>query len=63
MGYMLYVAGILVLVCLQDIVQAAVDSDQATGFNFVGLLACRVGLGVFEAGFGPGIPLYLCEYI
>ena len=23
-------------------------------------MACRVFLGVFEAGFGPGIPLYMC---
>lgn len=33
---------------------------QSTAFNFPGLLVARVGLGVFEAGFGPGIPLYLC---
>lgn len=26
-----------------------------------GLLVARVGLGVFEAGFGPGIPLYFCK--
>lgn len=27
-----------------------------------GLIVARVCLGVFEAGFGPGIPLYFCEY-
>jgi MFS family permease len=32
---------------------------MATGFNLAGLLVARVGLGVFEAGFGPTIPLYL----
>ncbi|EIM88795.1 MFS general substrate transporter [Stereum hirsutum FP-91666 SS1] len=31
---------------------------MSTGFNMTGLLVARVGLGVFEAGFGPGIPLY-----
>ncbi|KAG6335126.1 hypothetical protein ID866_3966 [Astraeus odoratus] len=31
---------------------------QASAFNFSGLVVCRVGLGVFEAGFGPAIPLY-----
>ena len=25
-------------------------------------MVARVGLGVFEAGFGPGIPLYLCRH-
>lgn len=25
-------------------------------------MVARVGLGVFEAGFGPGIPLYMCKY-
>ncbi len=33
---------------------------QATSFNFAGLFVARVGLGVFEACFGPGIPLYMC---
>ncbi|KAL5476956.1 hypothetical protein ACEPAI_3142 [Sanghuangporus weigelae] len=32
---------------------------MATAFNFPGLLVTRIGLGVFEAGFGPGIPVYL----
>ena len=36
-------------------------AHQATAFNMAGLVVCRVGLGVFEAGFGPAIPLYLCE--
>ncbi|KAG9082166.1 hypothetical protein FS749_007065, partial [Ceratobasidium sp. UAMH 11750] len=31
---------------------------QAVAFNFQGLLAARFFLGVFEAGFGPMIPLY-----
>ncbi|CAE6380343.1 unnamed protein product [Rhizoctonia solani] len=31
---------------------------QAAAFNFQGLLATRFFLGVFEAGFGPMIPLY-----
>lgn len=36
---------------------------QATGFNFGGLVAARVSLGVFEAGFGPAIPLYFCKLV
>lgn len=28
-----------------------------------GLMVARVGLGVFEAGFGPGIPLYFCKFL
>ena len=32
---------------------------MAAGFDFGGLMAARIGLGFFEAGFGPGIPLYL----
>ncbi|KII87878.1 hypothetical protein PLICRDRAFT_112035 [Plicaturopsis crispa FD-325 SS-3] len=31
---------------------------MSTGFDLPGLVVARVGLGVFEAGFGPGIPLY-----
>ncbi|KAF8604001.1 MFS general substrate transporter [Ceratobasidium sp. AG-I] len=31
---------------------------QAAAFNFGGLLASRFFLGIFEAGFGPMIPLY-----
>ncbi|KAG2363661.1 MFS general substrate transporter [Suillus spraguei] len=31
---------------------------MATTFNFGSLMAARVWLGVFEAGFGPAIPLY-----
>ncbi|KAI0036109.1 MFS general substrate transporter [Vararia minispora EC-137] len=31
---------------------------MSTGFNFAGLVVCRIFLGVFEAAFGPGIPLY-----
>ena len=36
--------------------------SQSTAFNFAGLMVARIGLGVFEAGFGPGIPLYMCKY-
>ncbi|CAL1699502.1 unnamed protein product [Somion occarium] len=32
---------------------------MSTGFNFPGMIVARVFLGIFEAGFGPGIPLYL----
>jgi len=32
---------------------------MATGFNFPGMMVARIFLGVFEAGFGPGIPLYM----
>ncbi|KIP12114.1 hypothetical protein PHLGIDRAFT_27519 [Phlebiopsis gigantea 11061_1 CR5-6] len=32
---------------------------MSTGFNFAGLIVCRISLGVFEAAFGPGIPLYM----
>ncbi|KAI0078355.1 MFS general substrate transporter [Panus rudis PR-1116 ss-1] len=32
---------------------------MAAGFNFPGLIVARVFLGIFEACFGPGIPLYL----
>ncbi|GJJ06990.1 hypothetical protein Clacol_001188 [Clathrus columnatus] len=31
---------------------------MAASFNFAGIMVCRVGLGVFEAGFGPAVPLY-----
>ncbi|TFK85656.1 MFS general substrate transporter [Polyporus arcularius HHB13444] len=31
---------------------------MATAFNFPGLMVARIGLGVFEAGFSPGFPLY-----
>jgi MFS family permease len=27
--------------------------------NLAGLIACRVGLGLLEAGFGAGVPYYL----
>ncbi|KAJ3552699.1 hypothetical protein NM688_g4016 [Phlebia brevispora] len=32
---------------------------MSTGFDFAGLIVARVSLGVFEACFGPGIPLYM----
>ncbi|KAH7887020.1 major facilitator superfamily domain-containing protein [Phlebopus sp. FC_14] len=31
---------------------------MASAFDFAGLMVARIGLGVFEAGFGPAIPLY-----
>ncbi|KAH9919825.1 major facilitator superfamily domain-containing protein [Fomitopsis serialis] len=37
----------------------ACSSLSAAAFNFAGLVCARLGLGVFEAGFGPGIPLYM----
>ena len=40
-----------------------IGGKQSVGFNFAGLAVARIGLGVFEAGFGPGIPLYMCAYI
>lgn len=35
---------------------------SAAAFNFAGLVCARLGLGFFEAGFGPGIPLYMSLY-
>ncbi|KAL5499292.1 hypothetical protein ACEPAH_1810 [Sanghuangporus vaninii] len=35
---------------------------MSTGFNFAGLFVARIGLGVFEACFGPGMPLYLSYF-
>ncbi|PCH35272.1 MFS general substrate transporter [Wolfiporia cocos MD-104 SS10] len=34
----------------------------ASAFNFAGLVCARLGLGLFEACFGPGIPLYMSLY-
>ncbi|TEB34142.1 MFS general substrate transporter [Coprinellus micaceus] len=31
---------------------------MASAVNFAGLVVCRLAIGVFEAGFGPAIPLY-----
>ncbi|CAK4032772.1 MFS general substrate transporter [Lecanosticta acicola] len=36
-----------------------VATIQATAFNWGGLMACRFFLGIAEAMFGPGVPLYL----
>jgi len=36
-----------------------VATIQAAVFNFGGLMVCRFFLGVAEAMFGPGVPLYL----
>jgi len=33
---------------------------KASAFDFGALICSRLGLGVFEAGFGPAIPLYFC---
>ncbi|RXW16480.1 hypothetical protein EST38_g9367 [Candolleomyces aberdarensis] len=35
-----------------------VSTLMSTAFNFEGLIVCRLLIGVFEAGFGPAIPLY-----
>ncbi|VDC05700.1 unnamed protein product [Peniophora sp. CBMAI 1063] len=35
---------------------------MATGFNFGGLMVCRLFLGAFEAMFGPGMPLYFSYF-
>jgi len=40
----------------------ACSTLMASGFNFAGLIVARIGLGVFEAGFGPGIPLYMSYF-
>lgn len=36
-----------------------VASVQAAAFNYKGLLVCRFFLGIAEAMYGPGVPLYL----
>ncbi|KAI0918640.1 hypothetical protein AcV5_002573 [Taiwanofungus camphoratus] len=35
---------------------------MSSAFNFAGLVVARISMGVFEAGFGPGIPLYMSLY-
>lgn len=37
-------------------------TNQSTGYNPAGLIIARIGLGFFEAGFGPAIPLYFCAF-
>lgn len=37
------------------------DPVQAATFNFPGMMVARLFLGIFEAGFGPAIPLYFCK--
>ncbi|KAI0738942.1 MFS general substrate transporter [Daedaleopsis nitida] len=32
---------------------------MATAFNFPGLMVTRIGLGAFESGLSPGVPVYL----
>ncbi|KAF2167277.1 hypothetical protein M409DRAFT_66280 [Zasmidium cellare ATCC 36951] len=39
-----------------------VASIQAAAFSWGGLMACRFFLGVAEAMFGPGVPLYLTYF-
>jgi len=39
-----------------------VATIQATAFSWSGLMACRFFLGVAEAMFGPGVPLYLTYF-
>jgi MFS family permease len=39
-----------------------VASIQAAAFSWGGLMACRAFLGVAEAMFGPGVPLYLSYF-
>ncbi|EKM50888.1 uncharacterized protein PHACADRAFT_262766 [Phanerochaete carnosa HHB-10118-sp] len=35
---------------------------MSTGFNFAGLMVCRISLGAFESAFGPGIPIYMAMW-
>ena len=37
----------------------AISTCQAATTNWAGLMVCRVGLGIVEAMYGPGVPLYL----
>lgn len=39
-----------------------VASIQAAAFNWAGMMACRFFLGVSEAAYGPGVPLYLTYF-
>lgn len=61
MGYLLHPYGqfITFLLCIFNLTPTY--EHKASGFNFGGLVVARVGLGAFEACFGPGIPLYLCK--
>ena len=36
-----------------------IASIQAAVYNWAGLMVCRFFLGIAEAMFGPGVPLYL----
>lgn len=36
---------------------------QSTAFGFGPMMTARFFLGIFEAGFGPAIPLYFCGSI
>ena len=42
------------------ILSTAHNDKQATAFNFPSFLIARIVLGIFEAGFSPAVPLYLC---
>lgn len=35
---------------------------MSTTSTFAGLVVCRLMIGIFEAGFGPAIPLYFCKH-
>ncbi|SMQ48325.1 unnamed protein product [Zymoseptoria tritici ST99CH_3D7] len=39
-----------------------IASIQAAAFNWAGLMVCRAFLGLAEAMFGPGVPLYLSYF-
>lgn len=36
----------------------AISTCQAAVTSWAGLMVCRVALGIVEAGYGPGVPLY-----
>jgi hypothetical protein len=36
-----------------------ISTLQSAVISWAGLMVCRVGLGVVEAMYGPGVPLYL----
>ena len=62
MGYLLHFNGVFFYVIFVACVLIQSTLAQATSFNFAGLLVARIGLGVFEACFGPGIPVYLVGF-
>lgn len=38
---------------------ATVSMAQAATTSYAGILTCRLFLGIFEAAYAPGIPLFL----